>query len=82
MAIASLCCSIAGVILIGVPALVGVVLGFVARSQINNSRGTQKGGGLAIAGIIVGIAVVAIYIIAIVVEVTHPNCRGPHPTGC
>jgi hypothetical protein len=54
----------------------------VARSQINNSRGTQKGGGLAIAGIIVGIAVVAIYIIAIVVEVTHPNCRGPHPTGC
>jgi hypothetical protein len=82
MAIASLCCSIAGIILIGVPAIIGVIFGFVARSQINNSRGTQKGLGLAIAGIIVGFVVVAIYIVGIIVAVTHPNCRGPHPTGC
>jgi len=70
------------VILVGVPAVVGVVLGFVARSQINNSRGAQKGLGLAIAGIVVGVIVVAIYVVGIVFAVSHPHCRGQHPTGC
>ena len=58
-------------ILVGVPALIGVILGFVARSQINNSRGAQKGLGFAIAGIVIGFVVVAVYIVGIVVAVTH-----------
>jgi hypothetical protein len=82
MAIASLCCSVAGVLLIGVPAVIGVILGFVARSQINNSRGALKGLGFATAGIIIGFIVVAFYILFIIVAATHPHCRGPHPTGC
>ena len=85
MAIASLCCSIGGLIvfvLLGLPALLGVIFGFVARSQINNSRGTQKGLGLAIAGIVIGFAVLVIYVALIIFVVNHPNCRGSHPSGC
>ena len=52
LAIASLICSCAG--LFFVPAIPGIVLGFVARSQIKRSNGAQRGDGLAIAGIIVG----------------------------
>jgi predicted acyltransferase len=82
MAIASLCCSIAGLILFGIPAVLGVIFGFVARSQINNSRGSQRGMGLAIAGIVVGLVVIVGYIAIIIFAVNHPNCRGNHPTGC
>jgi hypothetical protein len=52
LAIASLICSCAGVFFL--PAILGIVFGFVARSQITRSNGLQRGGGLAIAGIIVG----------------------------
>ncbi len=54
LAIASLVCGIAGIIFI--PAVLGVVFGFVARSQIRQSPGTQGGEGLALAGIILGFA--------------------------
>jgi hypothetical protein len=52
LAIASLICSCAG--LFFVPAIPGIVLGFVARAQIKRSNRAQRGDGLAIAGIIVG----------------------------
>ena len=52
LAIASLICSCAG--LFFVPAIPGIVLGFVARAQIKRSNGAQRGDGLAIAGILVG----------------------------
>jgi hypothetical protein len=58
MAIASLICSLAGV-LCGVTAILGVIFGFVARSQIKRSQGMQSGGGLALAGIIVGLIICA-----------------------
>jgi uncharacterized protein YqgC (DUF456 family) len=38
----------------------GVIFGFVARSQIKRSGGSQKGSGLALAGIIVGFVVIAL----------------------
>ncbi len=63
MAIASLVCSCAGIFLIGVPAVVGIIFGFVARSQIRRSQGAQGGGGMAMAGIIVGFGVVALLVI-------------------
>ena len=53
--IVSLCAICAGVI----PALVGAILGHVARRQIR--RTGQDGAGMALTGIIVGWAVVAIY---------------------
>lgn len=62
LAIASLILSILG-ICCGIGAIAGIVLGFVARSQINNSGGTQKGEGLAMAGIIIGFVMIALNII-------------------
>jgi hypothetical protein len=51
LAIASLVCSVIG-LCCGVGSIIGIVLGFIARSQIRTSG--QAGDGLALAGIIVG----------------------------
>jgi hypothetical protein len=65
LAIASLVCSIVSVF--GIGSVLGIIFGCVARGQIRRSRGTQKGGGLALAGIIVGCAtlVLALFVVAI-----------------
>ncbi len=67
MAVASLVCACAGIIpfLFGIPCILGVVFGFVARNQIKKSNGTQGGSGLALAGIIVGFALIAIFILVV-----------------
>jgi Domain of unknown function (DUF4190) len=64
LAIAALVCGIAGFILF-IPAVLGVIFGFVARAQIKKSGGTQKGGGMALAGIIVGFAWLAVLVLII-----------------
>lgn len=67
MALWSLIASCVG-LLCGVGAIIGIVLGFVAKGQIKESGGTQGGDGLATAGIAVGFIVIALqllYIIAI-----------------
>ena len=74
LAIASLICSCAGILVI--PLIAGVILGFVARSQIRQSHGTQRGDGLAIAGIIVGFAWAAVIVLGIVVDATNPSNSG------
>jgi hypothetical protein len=71
MAIASLVCSCAGIFLIGIPAVLGIIFGFVARSQIRRSHGAQGGGGMAMAGIIVGFAVVALVIVVLAIAVDN-----------
>ena len=65
LAIASLACACAGIIpfLLACRAILGIIFGFVARSQIRNARGTQGGGGLALAGIIVGFCVIGLFIL-------------------
>ena len=52
MAVASLVCACAGIIpfLFGIPAILGVIFGFVARGQIRRTNGVLGGGGLALAG--------------------------------
>jgi Domain of unknown function (DUF4190) len=65
LAIASIACSGAGLFLFGLSAVVGIIFGFVARSQIHKSNGTQTGSGLALAGIIVGFAVIALWVLFI-----------------
>lgn len=72
LAIASLVCSCAGFLFI-LPAILGVVFGFVARSQIRQSGGRQGGDGLAVAGIIVGFAWIALFVILIIVGAGHNN---------
>ena len=62
LAIASLVVSLVGC-LCGVGAILGIIFGFVARSQIRQSNGTQTGEGLALAGIIVGFVTLALVIV-------------------
>jgi uncharacterized protein YacL len=57
--------AIVGIILAFFVPLVGVILGFVARSQIK--RTGEKGSGLALAAIIIGLAFIVIGIIISVV---------------
>jgi uncharacterized RDD family membrane protein YckC len=62
LAIASLVCSLVAVMFMGIPGVLGVIFGFVARAQIRRSVPFQKGRGMALAGIIVGLAVVVLWI--------------------
>jgi hypothetical protein len=77
MSIASLVCSCAGIIpfLFGIPCVLGVVFGFVARSQIRRSAGGQGGDGLALAGIIVGFCLIAIFIVAVILIAVFANTQ-------
>lgn len=65
LAIASLVCSILG-FCCGVGGVLGVIFGFVARGQIKRSGGSQKGSGLALAGIIVGFVFIVLAAIGLV----------------
>jgi hypothetical protein len=65
LAIAALVCGIAGFILF-IPAVLGIIFGFIARAQIKNSNRTQRGEGMALAGIIVGFAWLAVLVLIIV----------------
>jgi hypothetical protein len=71
LAIASLICSCAGVFFL--PAILGVVFGLVARSQITRSSGMQKGDGFAIAGIIVGFGWLALLVLGIALGAGNHN---------
>ncbi len=54
LAIAALVSACIGPFFYGIGLVLGIILGFVARSQIKKSAGTQKGLGLAVAAIIIG----------------------------
>lgn len=75
LAIASLVCSCVGFVLF-LPAVLGIIFGFVARSQIRRSAGTQGGDGLAVAGIIVGFAWIALLVIVAVVNASNNHTSG------
>src|SRR5271165_4636987 len=63
LAIASLVCGVAGV-LICVSAPVGLVLGIIARNRIKQSAGRLSGSGLALAGIITSSVTAAVFLMA------------------
>jgi hypothetical protein len=65
MAIASLVLSILS--LLGVGSILGIIFGFVSRGTINRSNGTQKGAGLALAGIIVGFFTLILVLAAVAI---------------
>lgn len=73
LAIASLVCSIAGILFLSIPSVLGVIFGFVARSQIRRSNGTQSGDGLALAGVIVGLCVIGFWVVVTILNVTTTN---------
>ncbi len=55
--------AIAGFILSFLCSILGLILSAVALGQINKSGGTQKGKGLAVAGIVISIISIAFSII-------------------
>ncbi len=73
LAIASIVCAAGGIFFLGVPSILGIIFGFVARSQIRKSNGMQTGDGLALAGIIVGFCVVAIGVLIVVLAIIGAN---------
>jgi uncharacterized protein DUF4190 len=62
MAIAALCCGIAGFLCI-IPAILGIIFGFVAKSQIRAAGYLQRGDGMATAGIVLGIVWIVLSVI-------------------
>jgi hypothetical protein len=75
LAVASLVCSCAGFVVL-IPAVLGIIFGFIARSQIRRSGGMQGGDALAIAGIIVGLAWIAFFVILGAVNAGNNNTAG------
>ena len=65
-AIASMVLGIFGVF--AITALLAVVLGHLALAQIKRAKGWQRGTGMALAGVILGWAFLAIFVIALVFE--------------
>ncbi len=72
LAVASLVCACGG-FLFFVPAVLGIIFGFIARSQIRQSNGAQSGDGLAVAGIIVGFAWIALFVIVFAIGAANTN---------
>jgi hypothetical protein len=73
LAVAALVLGIVGWIPCGIGSLLAVVLGFVARSQIRDSRGRQGGDGLALAGIILGFIGIGLWILFLVLSAALGN---------
>ncbi len=67
MAIGALVSAIAGALFCGVPSIVGAILGHVALNQIKQTG--EEGRGMALAAVIIGWAVFALSVLAIVVLV-------------
>lgn len=68
MAIASLACSLGG-LFCGVLSIVGLILGFLAMQQTKQTG--QNGYGLALAGVITGAAMLAIWVISVIALTAH-----------
>jgi hypothetical protein len=66
----------------GLGAVLGILFGFIARSQIKKSNGAQRGEGMALAGIIIGFAGIAIGIIIIIVVVVVVNNCNKYGNNC
>ena len=51
--------------------LIGIILGVIARGQIRRSGGREKGAGLAMAGIVIGVIWTLLGILGIILIATH-----------
>ncbi|MGH3120775.1 MAG: DUF4190 domain-containing protein [Streptosporangiaceae bacterium] len=57
----------------GIGAVLALVFGYRARSEIKNSAGTQTGSGLATAGIILGWIGITILVAGVILISLHPG---------
>ena len=68
MAVASLVCGILGLTFIPIiSSIAAIITGYIAKNQIDESKGTQGGRGMALAGIITGFIGVVLWVLFIVV---------------
>jgi hypothetical protein len=78
MAVTSLVLSLVGLVpcfwLLQIAGLLGFIFGLVGRSQIKKSNGLQKGGGLAVAGIVIGAVLLALCVVIWIVFAVNGNC--------
>lgn len=73
MAVAAMVCGIVGFVFCGVPSIVGLILGFVAKGRIDRSNGQLTGKGMAITGIVLGfvmLGLVLVYVAFVAVAVS------------
>ncbi len=83
MAVASLVCSLVGLLLCGVPAILGIVFGAVGLSQTKDNA--RPGRGMAMAGLMIGIVVVLLWVaLFVAVAMSDDGCIyfGSRPQGC
>ena len=79
MAVASLVCSLVGIV-IGLGAILGVTFGFMSRNRIKASAGAKTGAGLALAGIIVGIVALVLNVTLAAILLAHRSSTSPPAT--
>ena len=60
----------------GLGSVAAVIFGFVGRTQIRDSQGTQKGTGLATAGIILGFVAIGLWVLFFVISVINNAHNG------
>ncbi|HEX6121549.1 MAG TPA: DUF4190 domain-containing protein [Ktedonobacterales bacterium] len=76
-ATASLICSIAGFCTAGLGCIAGVICGHIALGQINASQGRVEGRALAIAGLVLGYAGIALYVLIVIGIIAALASLGP-----
>jgi hypothetical protein len=77
MAIASMVCGILWLYWLG--SILALVFGYVAKSQIDRSHGTQSGRGMAIAGIVLGWVGVGFLVLFILLAILGSATSDPSP---
>jgi len=77
LSIAGFVLALVGLLLYGLPSIVGLILSIVGLNQVKASNGAKTGGGLAIAGIIISCIAILLWAFIIVVAVifvsNHPH---------
>jgi len=70
-------CAVGGIVpfFFGLSCVAAIVLGFISLGQIKRTNGVQQGRGLAIAGIVIGFSLIAIFvaIVGIAIGTAHHN---------
>jgi hypothetical protein len=69
MAVAAMICGIAGFVTCGTVAIVGIILGHIARGQIRREPERYEGDGMALAGLVLGYICVAMMAVLFIVYV-------------
>ena len=64
---------ILGFVVCGVGAILALVFGYKARREIDASGGTQKGRGMAVAGIVLGWVWVGLIVVVVIIALAVPS---------